>query len=296
MKLIKCLVIIVLFMFLLGCGSSSGSKQGIQNFKQGFGSLGVKLLNNAPPQKIYQNSKFKMIVELDNQAAYDIKNGELEIVGVDENFFFSSSSLKIKFPLLQDRLQGKSLVSPSGEKIFLEFEFTALNELFQNAERFQNPFFVKVNFDSEFEFTDTVCINPNLYEVYDSGCKVQPKKSYSGQGAPMAVTELENVVFPSSAGTEAEFRIIVKNRGRGKGTVISLKEARLGNQEFKECKFQNSLKDSDGQKVILYKKKQEVLLICKIFLRDQVSYETTLSLGFDYSYEISNKHQLNLYK
>ncbi|MBT4804861.1 hypothetical protein HON71_01685 [Candidatus Woesearchaeota archaeon] len=292
MKLIKFLVIIVLFMFLLGCGSSSGPKQGIQNFKQGYGSLDVRFLDNSPPEKIYQGSKFKMIVELDNQAAYDLEGGQIKIMGVDEKFFLMSSPLTNDFSVLM----GKSLVSPSGEKIFVEFDATALNELFENAERFQNPFFVKVSFDSVFEFTDTVCINPNLYEVYDSGCKVQPKKSYSGQGAPVAVTELESVIYPSSAGTETEFRILVKNRGSGKANLVVLEGGKLGNQELKDCHFQNSVKDSQGKKVLFYKKKQEDLLICKLFLRDQVSYETTLSLDFSYNYEISKKHQLNMYK
>ena len=292
MKLIKILIIVVLFMFLLGCGSSSGQQQGTHNFKQGYGSLNVRFLDNSPPEKIYQGSKFKMIVELDNQAAYDLKNGQLKIVGVDEKFFLMSS------PLINDfqTLMGKSLISPSGEKIFVEFDATALNELFENAERFQNPFFAKVSFDSIFEFTDTVCINPNLYEVYDSGCKVQPKKSYSGQGAPVAVTELECVIYPSSAGTEAEFRIMVKNRGSGKANLVNLEGAKLGNQELKDCHFQNYVKDSEGKKVLFYEKKQEDLLICKIFLRDQLSYETTLSLDFSYDYEISKKHQLNMYK
>jgi len=292
MKLIKILMIMVLFMFLLGCGSSSGQQQGIQNFKQGYGSLNIRFLDNSPPEKIYQGSKFKMIVELDNQAAYDLKDGQLKIVGVDEKFFLMSSPLTNDFP----SLMGKSLISPSGEKIFVEFDATALNELFENAERFQNPFFAKVSFDSIFEFTDTICINPNLYEVYDSGCKVQPKKSYSGQGAPVAVTELESVIYPSSAGTEAEFRMMVKNRGSGKANLIVLEGGKLGNQELKDCHFQSSVKDSEGKKVLFYEKKQEDLLICKIFLRDQLSYETTLSLDFSYDYEISKKHQLNMYK
>ena len=140
MKLIKFLVIIVLFMFLLGCGSSSGPKQGIQNFKQGYGSLDVRFLDNSPPEKIYQGSKFKMIVELDNQAAYDLEGGQIKIMGVDEKFFLMSSPLTNDFSVLM----GKSLVSPSGEKIFVEFDATALNELFEMQNVFKTHFLLRL--------------------------------------------------------------------------------------------------------------------------------------------------------
>ncbi len=292
MKLIKLIIIIVLFMFLLGCGADSGGKKGIQNFKQGYGALEVRFLDNAPPKKIYQGSNFKMIAELDNQAAYDIKNGELKIVGVDQKFFLIMPPLTRNFPLLL----GKSLINPSGEKIFIEFDVTAKKELFENAERFQNPYFLKLSFDSIFEFTDTICINPNLYEIYDSGCKVQPKKSYSGQGAPMAITELESIIYPSSAGTEVEFRLLIKNRGQGKANFIQLEKVMLGNEELKDCHFQNSIEDPQAKKVLFYESKQEDILICKTYLSGQASYETTLSLDFSYDYEIKERQQLNLYR
>ena len=71
---------------------------------------------------------------------------------------------------------GRSLTNPAGEKTFLEFEGTAGKPL-QNAEKYLGQFSLNVNYDSSIEFADTICINPNLYEVYDSGCKVEDKKS-----------------------------------------------------------------------------------------------------------------------
>jgi hypothetical protein len=289
MKIIQIVVLMFVLLFLLGCGGP-GEGQATYNYKQGFGSLEINFLDSAPPKKIYPESKFKMIVELNNQAAYDIKNGKVKLVGVDGKIF-EIQPLQEQF----NQLLGKSLTSPDGERIFKEFDGKA-KELFQNAEKYQNPFFLKVSFDSVFEFVDTLCINPNLYGVFDSGCKVEERKTYSGQGAPVAVTEVESIIYPSSGGAEVEFRILVRNRGKGEANFIELEEAKLGSKELKDCRFQGSIEDPQARKVLFYKDKQEDTLICKLFLHDQKSYMTTLSLDFNYDYEITQQHKLNIIK
>ena len=290
MKLIQIITIVLLFLFVLGCGGG-GKSQVTYNFKQGYGNLMINFLDNAPPKKIYQDSNFRLIVELDNQAAYDLKNGVVKIVGVDSKMFGIAPPLERNFPYLI----GRSLTSPNGEKIYQEFTGGS-GQLFENAERYQNPFFVKVSFNSIFEFTDTICINPNLYAVYDSGCKSNEKIGYSGQGAPVAVTEVESIIYPSSAGAEVEFRIMVRNRGNGLAGFIQLEKAELGGKELKDCKFQSSIEDPGRKKVLFYKDKQEDMLICKTFLPDQKSYMTVLALDFSYDYEIKKENKLTLIK
>ena len=86
MKIISCGLILVLALLLFSCGSP-GEKQTTYNFKQGYGGLQLSFLENAPPEKIYPNSEFKLIVKLDNQAAYDLINGKVRIVGLDDRYF-----------------------------------------------------------------------------------------------------------------------------------------------------------------------------------------------------------------
>ena len=281
--------LLLVFLFLITSCQSGDSQDTIQkNFKQGIMELQIKLLPNAPPPKVYQNTDFKLIVELDNQAAYEIDNGLLKITGVDNQYIelFPDPLVGLEF----EPLVGKSLVSPAGEKTFLEFDGRARN-LFLNSESRGEKFFVKASYATNMEFIDTVCLDPNIYSFYDSGCKVEDKKTYGGQGAPLAVVDMEEIMYPGpNAGVE--FRFQLKNRGKGKVGNVTLTKALMGNEEL-ECNFQGTGLDT---KIKNFKeKKQEAILICQSEeLRSQGSYKTTVFLAFDYEYEIKVEKQINL--
>lgn len=285
MKIKLLLILLILFLLIIGCGSD-GTKGLDYNFKQGINGLQLKMVPNAPPDKIYPQSNFKLILELDNQAAYDLADGVIRIEGIDETYF--------KLNLIEqsfERLVGRSLTTPAGEKVFLEFEGLS-GPIFQNADQFVNNYFVKAFFHSSLEFVNTVCINPNLYEVYDSGCKVKNQESFNGQGAPLAVTEMEEIMYPGP-GAGVEFRLLLKNKGDHLSQIrfINVQEAFLGSEQI-DCKFQNS--GSNPRTIDLKDKKQEIILICKKPLRDTSSYQTSLSLAFTYDYEMKQQERLIL--
>jgi len=270
------------FIFILGCGSNAGDKALTYNFKQGVSEIVVDFLDNAPPERVYPTTSFKIIVKLDNQAAYDATAGTVHIVGLDEHFFRLDQPEQFF-----DVIEGRSALAPSGGKQFLEFD-AAAGELFQNAEEYVNTFFVKVRYNSRMDFQDTVCINPNLYAVYDAGCKVEDRKGYSGQGAPLAVHELEEIMSP---GGSVELRLRLRNQGRGKINTVYMGSTLLGGEEM-SCEFQNTKEDK--KKIQFTPEKQEAAIICRKALRNQNSYTTTLSMGFSYDYEVKEEGRLRM--
>ena len=79
-------VLVIVILFLAGCGSEEESL--VQyNFKQGYNGLSLKFFDNAPPEYIYPFSEFKIIVELENLGAYDITDGQIAILGLEEKYF-----------------------------------------------------------------------------------------------------------------------------------------------------------------------------------------------------------------
>ena len=268
-------------LILPACGQKQqGDLQ--HNFKQGITELNVKFLPNLPPERIYPQSNFKMVLELDNQAAYDVAEGQVTILGLDPTYLQVPQPNQPFGPLL-----GRSFTAPSGEKAFVEFDGSA-GSLIAGAEEYRAPYFLKLSYNSKMEFADTVCINPKVYQVYDAGCAVENKKSYSGQGAPLAITNLEEIISPG-IGAAVDFRLELKNRGRGKVGSVTLNSAKLGNQEL-TCTFQGTL----NRVMNFTSEQQETTLLCRTTLRDQNSYTTTVSLDFSYLYELVQQQTLNV--
>ena len=284
-------ILVFVILFIIGCGG--GESGTATNFKQGVGELQFKSLPNAPPERIYQGSGFKIILEASNHAAYDLKDVEVSIVGLNEKYFALTNRQHV-IPLMV----GKSLLTPIGDVQFLEFS-GASNMLFENANEYTGNYFLKAKYHSIMEFGDTVCIQPSLYDVADAGCKVQERKSYGGQGAPLAVTDIEEIIYPSGAGGEVEFRIKLANRGNGMVKSIVLGKANLGSEEM-ECEFKGKdVSVAEGtvytqKSVVLKEENQEALVICKTFLKDQSSYTTTLGVDFGYEYEWKKQYSLHL--
>ena len=53
--------------------------------------------------------------------------------------------------------------------------------------------------------------------------------------------------------------------------------------------------DTANEKFVEFKKaKQEAIIVCKAFMSESYSYETTLNLAFAYTYERKEEHQLRL--
>ena len=280
-----CIVLITLF--LIGCGGSDVEKATQFNFKQGTPELNIQLFDNAPPDTIYPQSSFKFIVELDNQAAYDVTDGKVSIIGLDTTYFTVSPNEQVFDPLL-----GRSLTNPSGERTFVDIFDGKSNDLFQGSEQYSTNFILKAEYTSTMEFVDTVCINPNLYDVYDAGCAVEETMSYSGQGSPLMVNHVEEIITPGDF-PEVEFRLFLSNGGQGDIKDITFMNAELGGKRL-ECQFQGS---EDKRKIIGTEIEREAVLICKKSILENLdSYMTTLSADFTFTYEWTKQHSLTLVK
>jgi hypothetical protein len=280
-------------LLLLGCGGSSSQTPGIvkYNFQTGTTGLVINFLPNAPPEKIYPFSGFKMIMDLENQAGYPLKNGKIRIVGLD-NKYFGLDQTEQDF----GSLEGRSMINPLGGRTRIEFNGKAY-QLFSNSEQYVGNYFLQASYESNMDFVDTVCLNPNMYETYDAGCKTNHKKNYAGQGAPLAVASLDQITYPVNTGGGVEFRLSLKNMGPGKAEKVTLVKAQLGGENL-ACEVVGNKNQPSGQNLTLVfdENKQEGTLICRSSMKQGSSYSTTLYLGFTYSYRWEQKYRLTLVK
>jgi hypothetical protein len=283
------IIIFLVLLLIIGCGGSSGDGPVEYNFKQGSGELELRLLPNAPPNTIYPNSEFKIIIEARNKASYDLTEGKVWISGVIDRYFSIFPTEQFFSEFHDGPLVGRSLVAPEGDLALIEFDGRS-HELFFNAEQFNSPFFLKAEYTSTLEFVDTICINTDLYAVYDAGCNVQARKTYNGQGAPVAISDMEMVIIPGAA-SSVEFRMKIKNRGSGRMKSLTLNSATLGGRPV-ACDIHGQ-----GSSMVFDQGKrdtQEAVIICKQLLSNQESYSTTLVVGLGYEYELNSQHRLTL--
>ncbi len=183
-------------------------------------------------------------------------------------------------------MAGKSHTNPSGEFSYLDFKATS-KQLFNGSKSYAAPFFIKAEYDYRNELSQTVCINSNLYGVKDAGCKINFQKSLGGQGSPLSISELEEVIHPGAI-PQVEFRFKIRNNGQGKINKVNLKSAKLGKDNL-ICEFRNN--PGKNKKEFVFKKNQEATLVCKKVIGSDKSYYTTLyvDLTFNYALEIKKR-------
>lgn len=283
------LVLIVLVMFSLmlalsGC-SGGGSSSAVENYKQGTGGVTVSFIENAPPERIFESSSFKIVGKLENKAGYDVEGLRVRIVGLNEKYFeVEPREIEIGY------MEGKSITNPVGGFDFIEFDGRS-HILFLNAVERVEPLLIKGEFDSKLDFSDTICLNPNFYDIYDGGCQVQDSKSYSGQGAPMAITQMEQIMHTGD-NPAVEFRFVVSNRGEGRIEEVELVGAQLGVEpivcHFKEADINSIVRVEMGAK------RQEAHFICREELDSTNSFESLVSAQLRYSYSFTEQSKLVL--
>jgi hypothetical protein len=281
---LKLFVLLGFVLFIVSCGGGSASSVVQKDFKQGVGEIEIDFFENAPPRDVFQKSEFKIVPIIKNEMGYDASDMSVKIVGLPEEFYNLVRTYEDNI-----FLEGQSLTNPAGGRYIGEFGVQS-GKLFLSAKERRDDFFVKVSYKSSIDFSETLCINPNLYDINDAGCKIEGRKSYSGQGAPLAVDKLEGIMSPG-ANPVIEIRLKLKNKGDGEVGQVSLTNSKIGGKEV-VCGFDNA--GIENKEFKFTRDEREALLICKMPVESSQSYSTTFYLSFDYDYSFKVKRQIRL--
>lgn len=269
----------VVFLFLGGCNSMNfggGSSQSVPqsiDFREGYGGLVIEALEGLPPKEIYEGSNFKIGLRLKNTGAYDIKRGAIGIVGFDEKYVVLSEWKKELNPI-----EGESVTNSEGGFYIEEFDGNILKSL-DKAKEYSANYFVSASYDYRSEISSEVCINTNLYgdlRLTEESCKPQPSVNLNGQGAPVAITKIEEVIIPEGQGAKIIFKLHVKNKGKGTlGSVVYLDEVKLANRRL-----------SCEQRFLDLKKEGDHVFVCTAYESSSAAYTTPFYAAIYYTYQI----------
>lgn len=176
------------------------------------------------PDEAYDGQRFLVTFNLHNQGATDINDstGELVTELNTQNLFYLERVAENDAPARQTvSLEGKSDVRPNGEETSLSFggfqianrsrigEFQDVEELLQ----------ARICYPYKTTLSDTLCVENALKsQASQPLCEAQTQ-SYQGNGGPVAITKVENVLVPVGRSENAfERQELVFDDGQIAGT------------------------------------------------------------------------------
>lgn len=283
MKNILIVVILSVVLFSLGCQSNNPSSTPERlNIHTGTEGLVMNLLKDQPPDKIVKGSSFSILLELANKGAYDIEDGYIMIGGFNPYYIYLENK-NILFSL-----QGKSISYPEGDKDLIQIKVKNVN-IPEGRHEYSTTLKLLAYYNYETDASAEVCINPNIYDYVKTdnvGCEVKEISLSGGQGAPIAVTKIEQLITsPSdiSSYVDIQFRMHVANRGDGKlqNDEVILNKVILSNQNI-NC----------VPKSLTLKENEDKYFTCKASIpRETTPYLSPIkiNLGYVYINELTKK-------
>ena len=196
----KVIIGVVLATLVAGCQVGPDSDP-VREFR---GTEGVKAEfgNEAPPQTVYDDQSFFVTLDLHNQGATSVNDSTGPIIAQlnTQNLFYLQQEGGRTEDMRQEvTLDGKSDVRPNGEETSVSFgtfnvspreqvgEFQETTELLQ----------ARICYPYKTLESDTLCIENSIRDsrTSDPLCRAGTKR-YSGNGAPVAITKIENLLVP----------------------------------------------------------------------------------------------------
>lgn len=292
---------ILIFTILITSCTSGPSNKKVQpvNYHTGTKGLEMKFTTSAPPDKIYKSTPLDVIIEYSNKGAYEIQGGKLYLSGFDPKYIsFSPSSVENLVA------EGKSVFNPNGEiKQITTFSDNSIGAgIPTSVDKIKQTIKATACYNYRTEASFDVCINPKtMNSVTEDICQNGPVSASGGQGAPIAITNIEEEIYQN----KLQFKIYFQNSGGGtvlKSSAInnchtSLNRNDANKVEVIEVSFSDKTMRCDPQNPVNIDDSGKGFIFC-YYQGDlgQSAYKTTLKIVLDYGYRSSIQKEIEIQK
>ncbi len=242
MKKIVLPLIFVCFVFIIGCDTNSGEGATQVELQKGSKGLTIDFLKQGVSDQIREGETVLVPFEIRNEGFYDIRQGilipavERDIVEIESWDYSVNMQVQSDQTLLYD-LKGKSLANTKGE-----MQVASLILKAKSIDDTRNKVESRIVFNTCYPyatvFSDTLCIDtdPHGVSIAEKTCKARDLSS-SGQGAPVAVTKVEQKILPGKTKESIGIEFTIHAENKGKGIVTNherYREICLGRSAEKE--------------------------------------------------------------
>ncbi len=272
----KIFVVVILIVVLIsaGCGLRKEPVVGEIIYHEGKEGLEVNIIKNLPPEEVWKENEFIIGLELRNKGAYNIEDGVVKISGFDPRYIESEEDEQtIEF------LAGKSPGYPEGDYMIMKFDEKNI-DIPKGAGEYEAAFTVNVEYDYKTEANTVVCVSPKIFSIVNTRdvCEVKPVSMPKGQGAPVAITHIEESITPLDRDLRVEFIFYIANKGKGEVK---------GNVDIENVKLSEQLMECDTKQFALKGKDEKKIHCSTIVERGISARQVPLSADLSYRYGIT---------
>lgn len=293
---------IISILLLSGCSNLNTTQHTINKdfidteFHTGIDGLVMEFLDDTP-DKIYENTPLDIMIEYSNMGAFDITIGKIYLSGYDNEYI---NLYPDYLPNLE--AEGKSIFNPDGRIKKIETFSDNSISLPHGVDKITQIIKATACYEYRTEASAEVCIDPKTTKsIREDVCSIHPVSLSGGQGAPVAVTKIEEEVYQD----KLQFRIYFENKGGG--TVIrpgaindchtSLQREDANRLEVNKVSFSGKTMRCEPQNPINLDDNERGFIFCYYEgdLGDD-AYNTILHIELDYGYRNTIQKSIEILK
>lgn len=207
----KILLLSIVLLLLTACsGSGNGTDY---NFRTGREGLAIDFLDNTFSSEVFEDTPVFIGLRIENKGATDVEGAKI-VVSTERDLIedFDNS-------LIVD-LTGRSKYFNQGEVKIKNLELKT--KKIPVTEKIDSKVRVDICYPYRSFLSTPVCIESDYthnYEDVPKECPPHERSFSSGQGGPVAITEVNSKMMPSKNGVTPVIEITVEDKG--KGSVIN---------------------------------------------------------------------------
>lgn len=311
----------MILIILTGCINLNPKKTTTaSSLYKGVKGLEMSFVKNAPPSRIFEQNQFNVIVNVKNKGAYDVgfdKDGKVSddngiLVLTPESGYVDIKELNEQKGVVSAgfSVRGRSLSNDVGDEINLYSTLEA-RELSSLSALHSSIIFATICYPYQTKVSTSVCIDPDIYDLgtVKQACDGKDLSFSGGQGAPVAVTNVEVRMAPEGENVKPQFLIHVENKGNGEivrkeeyetacqrkispeqdyFNVVNI-EVKLSNKEL-ECE------QRDNKKIVILDGKKGIIKCSSGEIVAKNAYVAPLSITLDYGYTKTISKGFNIEK
>jgi len=282
MKKIIIAILLILVLFNGGCKNVTPTTEPrVIEYHTGTDGLSINIVKGLPPDDVIEGGEFVIGLELRNKGAYDIEGGKILVYG------FEGGYTTVEQPEAYFNIEGKKPGFPEGGYNVMNFKARNIG-MPEVIDVYPTSFTVSAYYRYQTDAGTEVCINPYIYsyiKTKEMVCEPKEIDLKGGQGAPVAVTKIEEIFSPFGNNIRVDFVVHIANKGDGQvvgGVYIG--EAKLSDTPI-SCK----------PDFVELKGKEEKSIVCTAeTLLSSGAYVAPLSVKLVYDYISTVDKKLNI--